>query len=336
MNTDDRPIEIQLETAKPKPGKRKIRVRIFIFLVCLAISGAMWLFIELMKDYTTDITYAISFSNVPNDLILVNQADSIITVGVTAQGFELLVAQFMHEKQTIDINLSDLRIRQGVDGYTAFMPASRLLDQVGRQLKYSKSITSIRPDTLLFRFSEVYRKLVPVRPDISYSFAGQYQLSDTIRFSPQSVTVSSIRNVIDTIRFVTTQRVDLHDLDSSLSITVPLKKGLRNNMIRYSSDSVNIKLQVEKFTEAVYNVPVSITGNQLPIRLFPDQVQVTCMVPLNKFKDIEAGSFTAMVVATPEALAGSKYLLVRLTKIPSAVRSVRLKPDHVEYIIIAK
>lgn len=336
MNADDRPVELQLETAKPKPGKRKIRVRIFIFLVCLAISGAMWLFIELMKDYTTDITYAISFSNVPNDLILVNQADSIITVGVTAQGFELLVAQFMHEKQTIDIDLSDLRIRQGADGYTAFMPASRLLDQVGRQLKYSKSITSIRPDTLLFRFSEVYRKQVPVRPDISYSFAGQYQLSDTIRFSPQSVTVSSIRNVIDTIRFVTTQRVDLHDLDSSISITVPLKKGLRNNMIRYSSDSVNIKLQVEKYTEAVYNVPVVITGNQLPIRLFPDQVQVTCMVPLNKFKEVEAGSFTAIVVATPEALEGSKYLLVRLTKIPSFVKSVRLKPDHVEYIIIAK
>jgi hypothetical protein len=336
MIVDDRPVEPTQELVKPTPGRRKFRVRLFIFLVCLAISGSMWVFIELMKDYTTDIVYSITFKNVPEDLILINQADSSITVGVTAQGFELLVAQYLQKRQPIELDLSDLHIRQGSDSYVAFMPSTRLIEQVSRQLSYSKSITYVRPDTLLFKFSEVYKKRVPVKLDLNYSFSNQYQLFDSVRFNPQYIIVSSIKDVIDTIRFVSTQHLELNDLDSNITVEVPLHKALRNNMIRYSDDSISIKLQVQKYTEAVFSVPVTVTGNVLPIRIYPDQVEVSCLVPLSSYKEVEGSSFTASVIASPTMLTANKHLQVILTKMPPNVRLVRLKPDHVEYIIIAK
>jgi hypothetical protein len=336
MATDDRPVETHSDKKHQRPHRRKIRVRVFIFLVCLAISGSMWVFIELMKDYTTDLVFSITFKNVPKDLILENQTDSTLIAGVKAQGFELLVAQYLKKRQSLELDLSDLRIRQGDDGYTAFIPSSQIIQQVAAQLNYSKSIIYIKPDTLFFRFSEIYRKRVPVHLDLSLSFADQFQLYDSVRFSPQSVIVSSIKNVIDTIRFVTTQHLELNDLDSNLIFSAPLRKPLRANMIRYSQDSVTVSMQIRKYTEAVFNVPVKVNGSILPIRIFPDQVEVTCQVPLSDYRQIDASNFNAEVTASPSELSINKRLPVILTKIPRNVRSIRLKPDQVEYIIIAK
>jgi hypothetical protein len=326
MHTDDHPIEPLPDQKPDKPVSSKLRARIFIFLVCLAISGSMWVFIELMKDYTTDLTFSITFKNVPKDLILETQTDSTLVAGVNAQGFELLVAEFLRKRQSLEIDLSDLRIRQGEDGYTAFIPASQIMQQVAGQLSYSKSITYIKPDTLFFRFSEVYRKRVPVVADISYSFADQYQLYDSARVEPQTVIVSSIKNVIDTIRFVTTQHFDLNNLDSNRVFTAPLRKSLRSNMIRYSPDSVTVNVSVRRYTEAVFNIPVTVTGSILPIRIFPDQVEVTCQVPFSEYREIDASNFTAEVQATPTLLSVNKQLPVILTKFPAKVRSIRLKP----------
>ncbi|GEM_PF-286162 len=338
MEIDDRPVESPIDLKKDQPGKhkQKLRFRLFIFVVCLAISATMWLFIELMKDYTSDIRYSITFAHVPEDLILVNQADSVITLGVNAQGFELLVNQYLKEMQSVELDLSMLNIRQGPDGYYAYLPATRLLEQVGRQLTYAKSIIYIRPDTLFFRFSEIYRKRVPVRLDLNYSFAGQYQLSDSIRFSPQTIQVSSIKDVIDTIRFVSTRHTELNRLDSSQTFTIPLHKALGGNMIRYSDDSVRVTMKVQKYTEAVFTIPVSVTGNSYPVRIFPDQVEVSCQVPMSEYRELQESAFSAAVVASPAILSSEKRLQVVLTRMPSYVRAVRLKPDNVEYIIISK
>jgi hypothetical protein len=142
--------------------------------------------------------------------------------------------------------------------------------------------------------------------------------------------------VIDTIRFVSTQPVELTQLDSGLEITVPLRKALKRNIIRYSDDSVTIRVQVQKFTEAVFSIPVQVKGNSLPIRIFPDQVEVSCMVPLSQFREVDASGFQASVLASPNMLASNKKLQVILNKVPANIRSVRLKPEQVEYIIIAR
>lgn len=336
MVIEDRPVETLRQKEDQLPEKRKLRVRLLIFLVCLSISASMWVFIELMKDYTTDVEYSISFTNVPEDLILVNQADSTIHVGVNAQGFELLVAGFLKKKQTIELDLSNIRIRQDQSGYSAYMPASRVLEQVGMQLKFAKAITYIRPDTLFFRFSEIYRKKVPVILDLDYSFESQYNLTDSIRYSPVFVTVSSIKDVIDTLRFIKTEHRVLNGLDSSRTVAIPLHKSIKGGMIRYSEDTIRAILNVKKFTEAVFTITVDVSGNILPIKIFPEQVEISCMVPMDEYSDLDASGFAAAVIATPAILSSSRKLKVLLTRQPQNVRSIRIRPDQVEYIVITK
>jgi hypothetical protein len=309
--------------------------RLIVFLVCLVISILMWLFIELMKDYTDEIRYNVDFINAPKDLILTNSGESVISIGMKAQGFELLAAKYFQKLRTITIDLSTLKIRATEDGYTAYMPSARIIEQLGNQIRFEKEVTYIKPDTLFFRFSEIFRKQVPVMLDLNYTLDGQYDITDSIAYKPKFVTVSSIKSIINTLSFVKTQKLSLSKIDSSASFKVALYKGPQAGLLKYSSDSVTFTLKVEKVTEAGYTIPVSISGNGENIKIFPDKVEIVCRVPLSVYPHIEASDFSAQVQYQP-TLIKEKKLKVVLVRIPEKVKVLKTIPEEVEYIIIAK
>lgn len=329
--------QTELVTKPTNTGRKEQRShpRLIVFLVCLLISILMWLFIELMKDYNDEIKYHVAFKNSPKDLILTNSGDSMITIGMNAQGFELLAAKYAKSLRVLTIDLSALKIRPSGDGYTAYLPSSRIIEQMGNQIRFQKEITYIKPDTLFFRFSEIYRKQVPVKLNLNYTLNGQYDVTDSITFSPRMVTVSSIKSIIDTLTIVSTQWLNLNQLDSSVNVKVALNKGFRANLIKFSSDSVAVKFKVEKVTEARYDVPITITGNGENVKIFPDKGEIVCRIPLSVYPNINASDFSAQIVFQP-SLANEKKLKVALVKVPEKVRVLKIVPAEVEYIIISK
>jgi len=248
--------------------------RLIVFLVCLIISVLMWLFIELMKDYTDEIKYTVAFKNVPKDLILTNSGDSILTIGMNAQGFELLSARFLSQKRTLVIDLSSLKVRPSGDGYNAFLSSAKISDQLVAQIRFKKEILYIKPDTLFFRFSTIYRKQVAVEPDFLYSLSGQYDIIDSLTYRPEYITVAGIKTIIDTLSFVKTQKIRLNDLDSSLVMKVALDKGSHPHLVKYSTDSITVKLRIEKVTEASYTLSLTINSAGKNIKVFPEKVEI--------------------------------------------------------------
>jgi hypothetical protein len=322
-------------TTQNEAGRKEHRShpRLIVFLVCLVISILMWLFIELMKDYTDEINYNISFVNAPKDLILTNTGDSTLKVVMNAQGFELLGAKYARQDHSLTIDLSLLKIRPTDDGYTAFLPSAAIVSQLGSQIHFKTEITTIKPDTLFFRFSEVFRKQVPVRMDVNYTLNGQFDVTDSMVCKPQFITVSSIKSIIDTISFVKTQKLNLNQLDSSISTKVALYKGKQAGLLKYSSDSVTLRIGIEQVTEAGYVVPVS--GNGELIKIFPDKVEIICRVPLSVYPTINASDFAVETNFEPSAIK-EKKLQVKLVKKPNKVRVLKINPPEVEYIIISK
>ena len=325
------------QSSKPKETGRKehrSHPRLIVFLVCLVISMLMWLFIELMKDYTDEINYNISFVNAPKDLILTNSGDSILKIVMNAQGFELLAAKYGQD-HTLTIDLSTLKIRPSAEGYMAYLPSAGIVSQLGSQIHFKTEITSIKPDTLFFRFSEVFRKQVPVIVDVNYTLNAQYDVTDSLVCKPQFITVSSIKSIIDTISMVKTVNTNLSKLDSSVSAKIALLKGSHANLLKYSSDSVTIKLGIEQVTEAGYTVPVSVSGNGEAVKIFPDKVEIVCRVPLSVYPTISASDFSTEVIYKP-SLIKEKKLKVNLVNSPGKVRVLKINPPEVEYIIISK
>lgn len=328
----------QIDTGNVTPADRKKNRsyrRLIVFLVCLIISILMWFFVELMKNYSDEIKYTVKFKNVPKDLILTNSADSIVSIGMNAQGFELLGARFFSHKRILEIDLSNIKIRPSGDGYTAFLSSSKISEQLFAQIKFHKEILYIKPDTLFFRFATTYRKQVAVKPDIEYSVSGQYDLVDSLAFNPQYITVAGPKSIIDTITFVKTKKILLNGLDSSLRMKVMLDKGIRPDLVKYSTDSILVKLQIEEVTEAGYMVPLIVNSSGKNIKVFPDKVEIICRVPLSRFSQVDASDFVLQVDYNPEK-PGREKLPVELLRSPDKVRVMKIVPDEVEYIIISK
>ena len=329
--------QVDSSTKPSETGRKEHRShpRLIVFLVCLVISILMWLFIELMKDYTDDIKYNVTFINAPKNLILTHSGDSVISIGMSAQGFELLAAKYAHKLRELTIDLSTLKISPNGDSYMAYLPSAQIVEQLGTQIRFEKQITYIKPDTLFFRFSKVYVKQVAVKLDLDYSLNGQYDVTDSIMYKPQFVSVSSIKSIIDTLSFVTTQKLHLSDLDSSVNMKVALNKGNRASMMKFSTDSVTVKLRIEKVTEAGFTIPVSISGNGQNVKIFPDKVEIICRIPLSSYPHISASDFSAEVEFLPSSIS-EKKLKVNLVRIPEKVRVLKIDPAEVEYIIISK
>jgi len=334
MAVDSQPDSVLKSTQTGRKEQRS-HSRLIVFLVCLVISILMWLFIELMKNYTAEIKYSITFTHVPKDLILTNSGDSTINIGMNAQGFELLAAKYAQRNKRLEIDLSTLKIHPSEDGYAAYLSSTSVMKQLENQIRFENEITFIKPDTLFFHFSDIFRKKVPVILNIDYSLNGQYDITDSINFSPQFVTVSSIKSIIDTLSFIKTQRVELTRLDSAVKLQVALFKGPKANLMKYSNDSVTVKLTVEKVTEASYTVPVSIEGNGENIKIFPDKVDIVCRVPLSQYAHIGKSDFAAQVELTSSSNK-EKKLKVNLIKTPEKIRVIKIIPEEVEYIIISK
>jgi hypothetical protein len=174
-----------------------------------------------------------------------------------------------------------------------------------------------------------------VRADVSYSVNQQYDITDSITFYPQYITVSSTKEIIDTLTFVQTQKLNLNEIDSSVKMKVALFKGPLSRLIKYSPDSVTIQMNVAKVTEAAYVIPVSILGNGENVKIFPDKVEIICRVPLSEYSHIVKSDFAAEVEFRPELRNGNK-LTVRLMKKPENARVLKIVPEEVEFIIISK
>jgi len=316
----------------------KLRIKLSIFLLCLLISIFMWMFIKLTRDYTMDFRFAVAYKNFPKHLVLSEIPDSLITIGLNAKGFELLSARYLHGKRSLLVNCTEERIRHNSGGYYIRIAVSRMLPQISKQLPSSRSITYTSPDTITLHFTEASHKKVPVMLRLTSSFRKQFQLYDRVQLNPDSIVVTAAPSVLDTLRFIETVAVAKTNLDESQRFPVPLKIPLSPGQMRVSTDTVEVFIPVEKYTEAEFIVPIDIlssSSNKSHIKTFPDRCTITCMVPVKDFRNIDAGLFAVCVSYNPAQIKARK-LKVELSLSPQRVKILKISPEEVEFILLKK
>jgi hypothetical protein len=294
----------------------------------------MWLFVELMKEYSEDIPYSVKFTHIPQNLILINRADTIVKTTVKAQGFELLSLKYLQKKRPLQVDLSDVKIYPTQLGYEAYITSTQVLEQVGKQIRKSHEIIRIKPDTLFFKFSELFRKQVPVRLRYTYSLDNQYAITDSVIFAPRTVIVTAIRNIIDTIQEVYTEKLYLSHPDSTVTLKARLDEGRATGLMQFSVDSVKVTFNIQQVTEALFKIPVQIESGAASVEIFPNAVDLFCKVPLKEYPRLSNSDFSAKVIYSPAC--NTKKLKVELTNFPAYVRVLRIEPSEVEYIVISK
>ena len=233
-----------------KNGLHERKARVFlIFLTC---SFLAWLVSRLSETYTSNASFDLEYTNVPDSLVLTGASRDEIDVRVRASGFQFLGFNFRNKSVSID--LSKVGQRQS----RFFVAQDVFRKQIEKQLSGSMSLLEVDTDTLYFDFYNVYRKEVPVKPNIGITLSQNHLLEGTLKLEPGTITIKGPKNEIDTVQELTTLKMTLTEIGEDFSTRMSLYKPESMKYTTFSTNSVQVSGKVFRFSEQLIGVPVVV------------------------------------------------------------------------------
>ncbi len=304
--------------------------RIVVFLVCLAIATGLWFLNALSKKYTTTISYPVRYVSAPNKQFLANTPPSKLELKVEAYGFTLLRHKLSLSFSPIILNLSNITKNNIPQNGTYTIQSSSLIRRISSQISNEISLLEIHPETIPIVLDSLKTKTVPVDANISLGFKPQFNLKNPVSLQPNEVTITGPSAIIDTISILLTEKKLYEELDEPIEKNLDVKHPEKTNI---SPDHVVLKIDVEKYTEKVLRIPVLVRNkpDDVNVKLFPSEVNVSCMVGLSEFENVTANNFSAYV-DYQEILEKTENLVVHTENKSNYIQLVRTSPEVVEYL----
>lgn len=306
------------------------------FILFLLFSSLIWLTIILSGDYSASFTLPTRYVKPPPGLILLEASAHDLTIGMETSGVRIAMQKLFKLKDTIEVDLSDIRLRRRSRFYDGILLTALLEKKLAAQFPLTNDIHHIYPDTLTFVFAALSRKKVPVKPMITYQLGQQFMLYNSIVVTPDSVVIEGFADDIREIRSVESVKTDFGLLKNDVNMLLPLSVPQSKHKVSVNPGSVQLSMQIKRFTEASVVLPI-ITYcevNEFNIRVFPETVNVTYIVALDDYKRVEASLFQIKVLC-PQPIAKQKEKLnVEVVKQPPFVQITRIEPAQVEYIMV--
>ena len=316
--------------------KNNVSKEFLTYLVFLLIAIAIWYLNALNKDYTTDLKFAVKYTDLPEDKVLVNTPPEYLTLTVNAQGYTLLRYRFgqIFYPVTLEASYQTLRRNNHSPQGEFYLTTQSLSDKLTVQLKSDIRLRLIAPDTLKFQFSETIRKNLSVKPLIQLQFEKGFLPKGNMIIDPGEVTVTGPQTLVDTMQCVYTQKKVFTKLKDTLYTAVGLQPI---NQLRYSTDEVNIVQPIERHTEATITVPVEPVNvpEDLTLKAFPGSVTVNCMVSVADYEKLQPYLFRAVVdyVSIKDARDNQAKAKVTIVRMPDFVSDMKFHPKNVDFII---
>lgn len=318
---------------KVTKGKIRFSEKAYIFLLCLLLSTFFWFLSSLSDSYTTSLSANLKYNSLDEDFILTEEPPARIFFNVRSSGFELLGEQFSLDRKEVEVNLQNARASTTKNRY--FILTKTIRPSIREQLDEDIELISLKSDTLFLSTEERHSKNVKVLPQTDLSFKSAYKLRGDIIVKPAEVEVFGPATFIDTLKVLRTKQLVQKNLSDSLQITVDVLVEEPVKGLRINPSQVELLLPVEKYTEKQITVPVEVnnqTEQSLFIRIFPDDITVTFLVPISMYNNLSPSRIEAVVDYNLENRENKK-LKVEINNMPDYAILRSIEPEEVEYII---
>jgi hypothetical protein len=218
------------------------------------------------------------------------------------------------------------------DSDKAFVLTKTIKEFLQRQMGPEITLNYITPDTLLYNFSSIIRKKVPVEPNINIEFNQQFMLGSQVIVQPDSIIVSGPKVLIDTILKVQTEYKNFNKTDKSFSTELKL---IPQAGVYFVRKKVILTVPVEKYTESYIMVPIKVLNipDSMTMKTFPSAIKINYIVALRNYNKVNARQFRAIVDYKGIYSSINNKLKVLLERQPVFVKSVTYHPKNVDYII---
>jgi|TARA_B110000902_G_scaffold64139_1_gene76039 hypothetical protein len=311
---------IKLKSAKEK--------RLNVFILFLFLSFLISLLVKLSNTYTQTLSFQLVPTQLMSNELIVSEDSQMINITISGRGFELL--KYYIEKPIINVDFSQLR----KNNHKYIWSERGQLDKIINHFDSKIVVKSINPDTLFFPFDSQFTKKIPVKILVNPTFAVGFDLVDEFQSAPDSITMIGPESILKPIAFVSTKKIELSEINSDINMLAELNIPSNLSQLKLSHQSVSVTAKVDKFTEGLVNVPVTIINvpEDLSINFFPKEISVIFYSSLDAYNSIDKTDFTVECdfnILT----ADNNYLNPVLVKQPLNVKTAKLKITQLEFII---
>lgn len=311
----------------------KVNKNLPIFLVFLFISTIFWLLKSLNKEYETYIEIPIKYTNLPESKVLLNHLPDHLKIEIKDEGFTVMRYVTTKPFYPIVLNVEKQVAKHKRNDF--LIRTTNWENDIVRQFSSGTDIVKIYPDTIAFHFSDLAQKKIAIRPNVSVKLGPQRIMSGKLVIQPDSIMVHGSRNIIDTLQFITTEKLIFSNVTDSIkrNIVLPDKRGLK-----YSHKRVLLQIPVEAFTEKKMQIPVTAVNapDSLFIRSFPGKVTVKCFVGLSRYNEIGEEDFAAHIDYSNLKGQADGQASVIISCIAPFISDVQVQPKLVDYLVEVK
>ena len=297
--------------------------RMIIFVL---IAALLWLIIKLSDTYSVNVPFAIHYVDIPASHIVLDN-DQTAEATITATGFKLLNYYFTFESsRRINISLKEIKYQK--DSTSCSYNSQYLAEKIAEFMSINTSDIMMLDDVQTFSMSPLAQKKVKVVPEIHLTFEKQYDYYGEPIISPDSVTVYGPISDIEKVFDARTEEINVKDVKNSFTAKVKLKL---DEKLQSDIDNVEISFNVERFTEAKTELPISVPDN-IKMNLYPNKVCVRYKVAMKDYESINNMSFKATIDTTD--MYFNEKLPVILPLYPNNTQIIDIEPKEVELMII--
>ena len=313
--------------------RTKYQQKIFLFLFFVVLSTIFWVIRSLSEEYEAEILYPVKYDGMPENKVLLSEPTDRLRLRVKAVGRTILARKFNYFLRPLKFNVNSYSLNTiGADSsYILTKTAKEALSQELGNIQ----ILNITPDTLFFRFTEMVTKKVGIRHNIAdfpKIFAKQYMFNGKIDYVPDSIIVSGPNSILDTLKDVYTEHININNLNDSINKSYLLEKI---DQVVFSRKKVKLTIPVDKFTELSYLVDINHMNvpDSIVLKTFPNSVRVTYRVTLSYYDKVSPEMIKPYIDYNDIETAISSKLKVLLSDIPEYIHSLTLYPSSVEFLI---
>lgn len=296
-------------------------------IICIIIAALLWIIIKLTVEYTVTEPFAIRFTDIPADQIIQNE-NYRVEATMTTTGFKLMNYYLKAPKnREIQLSLKDINYKK--TNFETYSYSKRYLEEsIAEFINTTSNEVQVADELQYFVMSKLASKKVKIIPQTSFDFERQYNYYGEPIAIPDSATVFGTSKDIQDIQHIQTEVVSRKNVIQN--IDTKAKLALKEN-IQCDVNEVEIVVNVEKYTEAEVEVPITIP-DETQLHLFPNKVKIRYIVAIKDYPIINDISFK--VAIDSESIFLNETLPVKLLLYPNNTQIISINPEQVEYIVV--
>ncbi len=297
-----------------------------VVVLCIAAATTFWILNALNKDdYNTIVDFPIELVYNKEAYMPIQKLPSSIEIEINGNGWDLLRKYFNINESPYSIDLENPAEKN-------YILTSDLKRPLGEFLSPTQLI-SVLEDSIFFQIDKIQTvKLKPVLDSLSYSLATNHRILDSIKFTPETISISGPSSILKNFEGVYPVQMNRNRIDENIDqeVNLEIPRNLEDQLT-LQQNSINVQFDVVAFLSG--NKRLKVKKINFPRTVTMENEETVIMIyylvderKVNELKDLE---FEAILNYSNRNKEDSTISVI-VEPMPSYLDQVRIEPPIIK------